>query len=100
MNLKTPLCPHVNKGSSLRMSATLAGVVVGVAMLLLLIMQRSWGIAVEAICIFYTVATVLFFLAQIWGFISAQTKYYAEVEAPKFKMLEEEEMQWRGYVDQ
>lgn len=65
--------------------------------LLILLRQPTWGDSVRLICMLYTGATGLFFLAQVWGFVIAQTRYSHEVESPKFTMLEEEERQWAGY---
>lgn len=61
---------------------------------LILMMQKSWGNAVQWMCGLYSVATGLFFIAQIVGFIISHTHYSERIEAPKFAMLENEEAEW------
>lgn len=63
--------------------------------LLLLFIQCNWGAAVRFLCGFYTIATGLFFMAQLYGFVISQTHYSDSVEAVKFMMLENEEAEWR-----
>lgn len=83
------------RGSSLFARALVVCILVTAGLIALMLGQSSWGDAVRILCGFYTVATGLFFLAQIYGFIISQTQYSEAVEAPKFAMLEREEEEWR-----
>lgn len=58
--------------------------------------QNDWGNIAQGLCIFYAIATTLFFLAQLWGFVVSQTNYSEDIEEPKFKMLVNEEAEWKG----
>lgn len=61
----------------------------------LLLAQRHWDSTVQWLCGFYCLAVGIFFLAQIAGFVLAQTYYSERMEAPKFTMLENEEAEWQ-----
>lgn len=63
--------------------------------ILYLFTQKSWGSAVQVLCGFYSIATGLFFCAQVYGFVVSQTSYSDSIESPKFLMLEKEEAEWR-----
>lgn len=67
----------------------------GCLIILVLLVQKSWGDAVQWMCGIYSAATGLFFVAQLVGFVVSQTHYSESVEAPKFAMLENEEAEWR-----
>jgi hypothetical protein len=65
------------------------------SILLVLLIPKSWGEAVKFLCGVYTMATILFFVAQLYGFVISQTQYSEAVESPKFVMLENEEAEWK-----
>ncbi len=95
MNKKTS--PQENKRLSL-IGKLMLFVAIGASICLMLTSIRSdWGQPVMYLCVFYTLAVVLFFIAQLVGFVASQTTYSEAVEAPKFSMLELEAEEWKNY---
>lgn len=71
------------------------GLTMALVVAMILLAQHGLGEVARVLCMFYTFATGVFFLAQLYGFIICQTDYSDEVEAPKFTMLENEEKEWQ-----
>lgn len=44
----------------------------------------------------YAALVSVFLGILVWGFISSQSDYQSSVEHPKFRMLEEEEAEWKS----
>lgn len=65
--------------------------------LVLISLKSDWGQPVVYLCVFYTLAVVLFFIAQLIGFVASQTTYSEAIEAPKFSMLDLEAEEWKNY---
>ncbi|MEZ4751810.1 MAG: hypothetical protein R3B54_14620 [Bdellovibrionota bacterium] len=61
---------------------------------LTLAIRSDWNAAVVATCVFYAVIVSIFLAAQVFGFIASHTHYSESIEAPKFRMLQEEEAEW------
>lgn len=75
----------------------ISALILGGIFILMCSVQKSWGNISESLCVFYAVATFLFFAAQLVGFVVAQSDYSENIESPKFSMLENEEKEWAGF---
>ncbi|MCB0416217.1 MAG: hypothetical protein H6617_03070 [Bdellovibrionaceae bacterium] len=62
--------------------------------LLVFAIRSDWSTAVVASCVFYALIVSVFLAAQVFGFIASHTHYSESIEAPKFRMLQEEEAEW------
>ncbi len=70
-----------------------------VALFILMFSAFRGGTAhVFEICIFYAVMTTVFLAAQILAFVASHAHYSDSIEEPKFRVLENEENEWKSYV--
>ncbi|MCB0405197.1 MAG: hypothetical protein KDD51_10460 [Bdellovibrionales bacterium] len=67
---------------------------VAIFVILALAIQSDWNNAIVATCVFYAVIVSIFLAAQVFGFIASHTQYSESIEAPKFRMLQDEEAEW------
>lgn len=69
-------------------------IIVGTFLVAALI-NSAWGQPETVACVVYAVLASAFLIAQLVGFVLSQTDYSEAMEEAKFRMLENEEAEWR-----
>ncbi len=86
---KTP-CPRLNKARKVWLIA-----IVGGTLLVAYLFNLVWGHPETVACLVYAILASAFLVAQLVGFVLSQTQYSDGLEDAKFRMLENEEAEWR-----
>lgn len=71
-----------------------AAIVLG-TLLVAYLVNSAWGQPETVACLIYAVLASAFLVAQLMGFVLSQTQYSEAMEEAKFRMLENEEAEWR-----
>lgn len=72
----------------------IGAIVVGV-LLVAYLLNSAWGQPDTVACLIYAILASAFLVAQLVGFVLSQTQYSEAMEEAKFRMLENEEAEWR-----